>query len=362
MSSDPEYNIVPYHPFIYRIRYDVSNDKQCVKAQIIKGSKIMRIVRTIILTLVIGTLVACADGAHFLVNNSTIPPTDHTENEVCKDPLYRNFTAGLPIEFGDKAYWRITFEVICGELVGNKEISFWRNQRLLHREVTPLKCSLVNRDGSLTQDTADFVLADRVVLTGEQHVECQDIDTFGEVVDGISQGAIHFCDEPSASSIPCEIFTGSSVAVHAEISMSATDNIQPLVFYPQLHADGVALGLEPALNQAREIALSLSGREVTSEVSYQVDQAWHVISAHQQEFFQDNDDPVSRLTFLVDGLGLSQTPMGAVHEFSSEKLQTLYIGYNPTATDDNNFVGEIRSVIVDPSDSCLSCFPTLFLR
>lgn len=301
-----------------------------------------------------------------------VPPARQTAE--CKDRFYRAWpdpssdsTPSAEITPDDKVFWRITFEVICGELVGNKEIAFWQDieddsltdpaKYLVKREIQPLDCTIKGTDGSTILETEGIILKDRVVLDSDTHIECQEPTPFTDIVRDLSSNTINFCDDPDANQANtdhrCEQFEGENVAIDAEIKIYPNNGASQIVRYPQLDdVQGVSLGVESSKNNLNEIILTLSGGLVKSLWRYRVDDSWHSIKVLQQPSIEDA--PANNFNFLVDELGLTQrrTDLPVTHLFSSDEAKTLYIG--------EGFAGEIRWIIVDPSDTCLSCFPAFF--
>lgn len=273
-----------------------------------------------------------------------------------ENPFRRAWHSSENVEPTDKVFWRITFKVVCGKPMAYKEIAIWRDrdtrfaQQLILRAIQPLECSLKG-EVDVTSDT--------ILLEGNGHIECHEPASLGEVVAKISDDQIFFCDEGEQ----CERFAGESIALHAEIrQLSGNESL--LIHYPQLHSD-----LEFYLKPDRDMSFFLSGAEIDNLQSYQLgDDAWHSVQVRQQQSAFVQPD-TNLFNFLVDGFGLTQRILHTnnfndetqelfrsegelKHLFSSDNPQTLTIG--------EGFHGEIREIIVDPSDTCLSCYPVFF--
>lgn len=286
------------------------------------------------------------------------PGTDISSRpeQTCTDRYYRgayrdisNLPANPAIESDDIVLWRITFKIICGELIANKEIAFWRPHyesdnyqglQFIHREIRPLQC---------TSQGQVKIESDNITLTGQGYVECRELESLNDVVNRLNND-IRFCDNPTRE---CQSFRGENVVISAEVKPSRSQT-STILDYSQPNAKHLRLELSrDSENAAQRLSFALSGKNVSSKAWYRADEHWLLLRAEQEPFLSSPFD--NRFKFLIDGLRLDITDVTydnynyGNHYFSSEQSQTLIIG--------QGFIGEIREIIIDPSDTCLSCYP-----
>lgn len=300
----------------------------------------------------------------------TVGVTTSNDNESASAQLDLEGPPGN-IHKDDTVLWRITFNVICGELVANKEIAFWQYRgtgiRLIHREIQRLDC----------EEKGDVQIeSNRIVLTGDGYIECKEPEggSLSEVVSYLSDSKINFCDDPKPGSTECKKFEGENVVVYAEVKLSSVQTSTILDYSPR---DGkndnddrnLTLRIEEsAVDNAHNVSFSLPNKEPFSSSWYITDDQWHLLRVEQEPYSIDSSPDEGqwtkttwgdKFTYLVDGFHLTEKEFLAEHDirpthfFVSDHPQTLTIG--------KGFVGEIRSAIIDPSDTCLSCFPVPIL-
>lgn len=244
---------------------------------------------------------------------------------------------------GWQVFWRITFDVVEGDLRLRQEVTWWE-------EPSESNGSMLTRRERIIEDlpytlTGDVKIeSNRAVFRGG-YVEGRTLDLLAYVRRRL--GSVTNLEGASMSEL------GETIAIWADVKPYPTESgVSPIFYMPQPGAPAGLRLLEVANGAQRWIQWHISNQELFSEKRFQLAHFddWHALRVRQDI---DTATGGSVYEFLVDAIDLgSQEASPENHDFGLG-AQTFYIGATPDHLD--GLYGEISYLDFDPNDSCGSC-------